>query len=53
MPRFTSLTARHLQEISRFQKRLAPEIFRVLVPGSHVMIATQTLLSHLVINAFT
>ncbi len=52
MPRFTTLTAKHLQEISRFQGRLAPELFRVLVPGGHVMIATQTLLSHLVINAF-
>ena len=52
MPRFTTLTTKHLHEISRFQGRLAPELFRVLVPGGHVMIATQTLLSHLVINAF-
>ena len=52
MPRFTTLTPRHLQEISRFQGRLAPELFRVLVPGGHVMIANQTLLSHLAINAF-
>ena len=52
MPRFTTLTTKHLHEISRFQGRLAPELYRVLVPGGHVMIATQTLLSHLVINAF-
>jgi DNA methylase len=35
-----------------FHLRLAPELFRVLVPGAHVILATQGLVSHLVIDAF-
>ena len=70
MPRFTSLTARHLQEISRFSEKAGSR--NISCSGAwqprndchadaavalgdqrlHVMIATQTLLSHLVINAF-
>jgi site-specific DNA-methyltransferase (adenine-specific) len=38
------LLALHLQ--------LAPELFRVLVPGAHVLISSQCLVSHLVAQAF-
>jgi len=35
-----------------FHLRLAPELFRVIVPGAHVMVASQCLVSHLVAQAF-
>lgn len=36
-----------------FHLGLAPEFFRVLVPGAHVMISSQCLVSHLVAQAFS
>jgi site-specific DNA-methyltransferase (adenine-specific) len=35
-----------------FHIHLAPELFRVLVPGAHVMISSHCLVSHLVAQAF-
>jgi len=35
-----------------FHLRLAPELYRVLVPGAHVMLASHCLISHLVAQAF-
>lgn len=52
VPRFTVLTQQDHTAISKFQSALAKDLFRVLVPGGHVFIASQTLLSHLVIQAF-
>lgn len=51
-PRFTVLTDHDLMGVSAFHLQLAPELFRVLVPGAHIMLATQCLVSHLVTNAF-
>jgi DNA modification methylase len=52
MPRFTVLNERDHAAIRNFHDRLSKSLFRVLVPGGHVIIATQTLLSHHVSNAF-
>lgn len=52
MPRFTVLDQRHHAAIALFHKMLSEQLFRVLVPGGHVIIASQTLLSHLVIMSF-
>ena len=53
MPRFTVLGERDHRRIEEFHGRLAPLLCRVLVPGGHVIIASQNLLAHLVINAFS
>lgn len=52
VPRFTVLTPTDRIRISRFHEQLARELLRVLVPGGHVLLASQTLLSHLSMNAF-
>ena len=41
MPRFTVLSAHDRMAVLSFHLRLAPELFRVLVPGAHVMISSQ------------
>ena len=46
LPRFTVLTPAEEAELRRFFGRLAPLLLRVLVPGAHVFIATNPLLSH-------
>ena len=46
LPRFTVLTAAEEAELQGFFGRLAPLLMRVLVPGAHVFIATNPLLSH-------
>lgn len=53
MPRFTVLRPKDLGAIRRFHRKLAPLLYRVLVPGGHVIVASQTLLTHLVVPAFT
>jgi site-specific DNA-methyltransferase (adenine-specific) len=52
MPRFTVLNGHDHMALFAFHLRLAPELFRVLVPGAHVMLASQCLVSHLVAQAF-
>lgn len=51
-PRFTVLSDHDRMGVLSFHLRLAPELFRVLVPGAHVMLASQCLISHLVAQAF-
>jgi site-specific DNA-methyltransferase (adenine-specific) len=51
-PRFTVLTGHDRMGVLAFHLQLAPRLYRVLVPGAHVMIATQCLVSHLVAEAF-
>lgn len=51
-PRFTVLRKADHDRISDFHRRLAPLLLRSLVPGAHVFIASQNILSHLVIGAF-
>jgi len=48
LPRFTVLTQADLTRLGEFLERFADAALRVLVPGGHVLIATQPLLSHLV-----
>lgn len=52
MPRFTALKPKDLSRITMFHSALAPLLYRVLVPGGHVIMASQNLLSHLVIGKF-
>ena len=48
LPRFTVLSEEEKDELKNFFCRWAMNAFRVLVPGGHVFIATNPLLSHLV-----
>jgi len=48
LPRFTVLTEADRKELRRFFSDFASRVMRVLVPGGHVFIATNPLLSHLV-----
>ena len=48
LPRFTVLTEEDRAELRAFFKRFAEAIFPVLVPGAHVFIATNPLVSYLV-----
>jgi DNA modification methylase len=48
LPRFTVLTDAELRDLRSFFVRFAKKAFRILVPGGHVFIATNPLLSHLV-----
>lgn len=48
LPRFTVLSEDEKQQLAEFFKEWAVRAFRVLVPGGHVFIATNPLLSHLV-----
>ena len=52
MPRFTVLRASDHERIRRFHRDLAPQLLRVLVPGGHVIMASQNILSHLVTVEF-
>ncbi|MFH1370112.1 MAG: DNA methyltransferase [Planctomycetota bacterium] len=52
MPRFTVLTPTDHLRIREFHSRLAPLLYKVLVPGGHVVVSSQNLLSHLVIDEF-
>jgi len=48
VPRFTVLTEKDRVELCGFFRRFARRAIRVLVPGAHLIIATNPLLSHLV-----
>lgn len=48
VPRFTVLDEADLQVLQMFFEDFAQRAFRVLVPGGHIIIATNPLLSHLV-----
>jgi DNA modification methylase len=48
LPRFTVLTESELSELRSFFTEFARRAIRILVPGGHVFIATNPLLSHLV-----
>jgi site-specific DNA-methyltransferase (adenine-specific) len=51
-PRFTVLRDRDHKRIREFHERLAPLLFKVLVPGGHVLLASQNLLSYYITSAF-
>ncbi len=48
LPRFTVLSEKDKQEMQQFFARFAKEVARILVPGGHLFIAANPLLSHLV-----
>jgi DNA modification methylase len=52
VPRFTVLTESDKSALRSFFARLSQALYRVLVPGSHVFIATNPLLSYLVYEPF-
>jgi DNA modification methylase len=52
LPRFTVLTDKQKEELRAFFQRLAERLHPVLVPGAHVFIATNPLVSHLVYEPF-
>lgn len=47
LPRFTVLSNNEKQELAEFFQEWGRRAFRILVPGGHVFIATNPLLSHL------
>lgn len=51
-PRFTILSGHDRMAVLALHIRLAPELYRVLVPGAHVMVSSHCLVSHLVAQAF-
>jgi len=52
LPRFTVLTDDDRASLREFFSRLASALLRVLVPGAHVFVATNPLVSHLVYDPF-
>jgi DNA modification methylase len=52
LPRFTVLTAAEKEELRRFFAELADNLMRAFVPGAHVFIATNPLVSYLVYEPF-
>lgn len=52
LPRFTVLTTDQRGALRSFFQRLAETLYPVLVPGAHVFIATNPLVSHLVYEPF-
>ena len=52
LPRFTVLNPGQRAELKAFFKKLAERLFPVLVPGAHVFIATNPLVSYLVYEPF-
>jgi DNA modification methylase len=48
LPRFTVLTDDELSNLRHFFSDFARRAFRIMVPGAHVFVATNPLLSHLV-----
>jgi site-specific DNA-methyltransferase (adenine-specific) len=52
LPRFTVLTEEDRASVRDFFSRFATALLRVLVPGAHIFIATNPLVSHLVYEPF-
>ena len=52
LPRFTVLSEKHREDLREFFRRLAQGLMPVLVPGAHVFIATNPLVSYLVYEPF-
>lgn len=51
VPRFTTLTSDDLDSLRRYFSAFTKALAPVLVPGAHVLIASNTLLSHIVSSA--
>lgn len=53
MPRFTVLTDKDISELKRFFSEYGSHAHRVVVPGAHMFMASNPLLSHHVISSIT
>ena len=53
LPRFTTLTVEQLDELRLFFLTLAKRLLPVLVPGAHVLVASNPLVSHILSGAFS
>jgi DNA modification methylase len=51
VPRFTTLSAKQLDNLSEFFNEWADALLPVLVPGAHVLVATNPLVSYIVTEA--
>ncbi|MBF6445397.1 site-specific DNA-methyltransferase [Nocardia farcinica] len=51
LPRFTTLTDADLEHLRNFFRNFGDALIPVLVPGAHVMVASNPLVSHLVSNS--
>ncbi|HXG69882.1 MAG TPA: DNA methyltransferase [Gemmatimonadaceae bacterium] len=51
LPRFTTLTPRDIDAMADFFRRWSEALFPALVPGAHVLVATNPLVSHIVTAA--
>ena len=51
-PRFTVLTQKQLVRLQEFFEELSLRLMRVMVPGGHAFVASNSLVSHLVDSAF-
>ncbi len=52
LPRFTVLSVRDKQSLARFFQVFAETVYPVLVPGAHLLVATNPLVSYLVYEPF-
>lgn len=52
LPRFTVVSSEELDALHKFFRAVATELSRVLVPGGHVFLASNSLLSSVTFNAF-
>lgn len=48
LPRFTTLSSAELDQLERFFRELGEALLPVIVPGAHVLVAANPLVSHLV-----
>lgn len=53
LPRFTTLTSADLEQLDRFFRAWGTELRRVLVPGAHVIVAANPLVSHILSGALS
>lgn len=51
LPRFTTLSASDLEDIRVFFLRFGTSVARVMVPGAHMFVATNPLVSHIVASS--
>ena len=52
VPRFTVLTPREHTQIQDFFRQVARQLYRVLVPGAHVFVASNPLVAYLIDTSF-
>lgn len=52
LPRFTVLTDEDVDKLRAFFDRWATALYPVLVPGAHVAVASNPLLSHMIVDSF-